>query len=136
MITEANGFPLAITLTGANSHDVTQLLPLLDAIPAIKGKPGRPLQHPKEIYGDRAYFCKTRVQKIIERGIVPRIPKRNAKHGSGLGKNRWVVERFFAWLHVFRRLRVRFERRSDIHEGFLSLACAMICWNGHENSFC
>jgi transposase len=48
-------------------------------------------------------------------------------HGSGLGKIRWVVERTFAWLHAFKRLRTRYERRSDIHLGLLQLACALIC---------
>jgi hypothetical protein len=28
----------------------------------------------------------------------------------------------------FRRLRVRSEKRTDIHEAFLSLVCALICW--------
>jgi transposase len=46
-----------------------------------------------------------------------------------LGRWRWVVERTFAWLNQFRRLRVRYEKRADIHEAFLSLACALICWN-------
>jgi transposase len=45
-----------------------------------------------------------------------------------LGRYRWVVERTLAWLHQFRRLRIRYERRSDIHEAFMSLACALICW--------
>ncbi|MCO8611348.1 IS5/IS1182 family transposase, partial [Burkholderia multivorans] len=26
-------------------------------------------------------------------------------------------------------LRTRFERRADIHEAFLKLACALVCWN-------
>jgi transposase len=39
-----------------------------------------------------------------------------------------VVERTFAWLHQFRRLPIRWERRPDLHEAFLSLACALICW--------
>ena len=39
-----------------------------------------------------------------------------------------VVERTFAWLNQFRRLRVRYEKRADIHEAFLSLGCALICW--------
>ena len=47
---------------------------------------------------------------------------------SGLGRRRWVVERTFAWLNQFRRLRVRYEKRADIHEAFLSLGCALICW--------
>jgi len=33
-----------------------------------------------------------------------------------------------AWLSQFRRLRVRYDKRADIHEAFLSLGCALICW--------
>ncbi|HKR42040.1 MAG TPA: IS5/IS1182 family transposase, partial [Paraburkholderia sp.] len=33
------------------------------------------------------------------------------------------------WLHNFRRLRIRFDRRSDIHEAFLKFACSLVCWN-------
>jgi hypothetical protein len=40
-----------------------------------------------------------------------------------------VVERTFAWLNQFRRLRVRYEKRADIHEAFLALACALVCWS-------
>jgi transposase len=40
---------------------------------------------------------------------------------------RWVVERAFAWLHQFKRLRNRYERRADIHQGLLELACILIC---------
>jgi hypothetical protein len=39
-----------------------------------------------------------------------------------------VVEQTFALLHAFRRLRIRWEVRADIHEAFLKLACALICW--------
>jgi transposase len=35
------------------------------------------------------------------------------------------VERTFAWLNQFRRLRVRYNLRADIHEAFLSLGCAL-----------
>jgi transposase len=56
------------------------------------------------------------------------LAKRNTEHGSGLGRWRWVVERTFAWLNQFRRLRVRYEKRADIHEAFLSVGCALICW--------
>jgi len=53
---------------------------------------------------------------------------RRTAHGSALGRWRWVVERTFAWLSQFRRLRVRYDKRGDIHEAFLSLGCALICW--------
>jgi hypothetical protein len=47
--------------------------------------------------------------------------------------HRWVVEQSFALLHWFRRLRVSWEIREDIHEAFLSLACDIICWRRLAN---
>ncbi|MGZ6662848.1 MAG: transposase, partial [Solirubrobacteraceae bacterium] len=44
------------------------------------------------------------------------------------GRDRWVVERTFAWLHNRRRLLLRTDRRDDIHEDFLAIACRLICW--------
>ena len=117
-------------LTGGNRHDVTQLLPLIEAIPAIRGRRGRPLQRPKRIYGDRGYDhdkYRRQVQQVRALGITPVIARRNTEHGSGLGTKRWPVERTFAWLHNYRRLRIRTERRADIHQALLSLACSMIC---------
>ena len=37
-------------------------------------------------------------------------------------------ERTFAWLNQFCRLRVRYDKRADIHEASFSLGCALICW--------
>ena len=124
--TDANGIPLATTLTGANAHDVTQLIPLVDAIPKIHGRRGK-RRRPKRVQGDRAYDSEPHRQRLRRRGIRPVLAKRNTEHGSGLGVFRWVVERTNSWLHQFRRLRVRFERRPDIHEAFLTLGCILIC---------
>jgi transposase len=51
-----------------------------------------------------------------------------------LGWWRWVVERTFAWLNQFQRLRVRDDKRADIHDAFLSLGCALICWHSLRKS--
>ena len=56
------------------------------------------------------------------------IIRRGTSQGSGLGVYRWVAGQSLALLHWFRRLRIRWEIRDDIHEAFLSLACAIICW--------
>jgi hypothetical protein len=58
--------------------------------------------------------------------ITPVIARRGQEHGSGLGVHHWVVEQTVALLHWFRRLRIRWEIRDDIHEAFLSLACTVI----------
>jgi transposase len=121
--------PVSVSLTGANRNDVTQLLPLVDAIAPIRGTRGRPLRKPKVIYADRGYDSESHRERLRDRGIKPVIAKRRTEHGSGLGKFRWVVERTHSWLHNFRRLRIRFDRRADIHEAFLKLACSLVCWN-------
>jgi transposase len=128
LIVDQSGIPLAYALSGGNRHDVTQLIPLLDRIPAVRGSVGRPRRRPERLVGDRGYDYDRYRKRLRQRGIRPMIARRQTAHGSGLGRFRWVVERTFAWLHQFRRLLVRYERRADIHEAFLALGCCLICW--------
>jgi hypothetical protein len=44
-----------VTLTGGNRNDVTQLIPLVDAVPPIRGRRGRPRRRPRELFADRGY---------------------------------------------------------------------------------
>ncbi|GBH28637.1 hypothetical protein BvRS1_56860 [Burkholderia vietnamiensis] len=129
LIVDAQGIPLAAILTAANCNDITQLDALVEAIPPIRGKRGRPLRKPKIVQGDRAYSSEPHRQRLRERSITPLLAKIGSPHGSGLGKTRWFIERSFAWLHAFRRLKIRYERYAHVHEAFLSLACGLICWN-------
>ncbi|MFJ3745274.1 IS5 family transposase [Streptomyces albidoflavus] len=128
LITDATGIPLAATLTGGNRNDVTQLIPLLQAVPSVRGKRGRPRRRPDVVLADRGYDHDKYRRLAWDLGVKPMIARRGTKHGSGLGTQRWVVERAFAHLHWFRRLRIRWEIRDDIHEAFLTLGCALICW--------
>lgn len=61
-------------------------------------------------------------------GIAARIARYGVESRERRGRWHWVVERTLGWLHRFRRLRIRYERRADIHQAFLSLACSLICW--------
>ncbi|HEY0802725.1 MAG TPA: IS5 family transposase [Steroidobacteraceae bacterium] len=129
LLTEAHGIPLTALLTAANRHDITQLLPLVDAMPPLRGCPGPPVRKPGLIQGDRGYDSQPHRDALRRRGIQSQLARRRTPHGSGLGRTRWVVERTLAWLHRFRRLNMRYERRPCIHEAFLMLGCSMICWN-------
>ena len=128
LICDGRGVPLAIRLTGANRHDSQEALPLVDAIPPLQRERGRPRQRPDCVVADRGYDAGTVRQGLRHRAIRPLVAMRCTAHGSGLGRWRWVVERTFAWLNQFRRLRVRYDKRAEIHEAFLSLGCALICW--------
>jgi transposase len=103
------------------------MIPLVDAIPPVRGRRGRPRRRPKRLFGDRAYHSREGRSELRRRHIQAKIAAPKSPHGSGLGKHRWVVERTIAWLHQYRRLRVRYERRDDIHEAFLAIGCSLIC---------
>jgi transposase len=125
LICDGRGVPLAVRLTAANRNDSQEGLALVDAIPPLHGERGRPRQRPDCVLGDRGYDAAALRRGLRTRHIVPLLAMRRTAHGSGLGRWRWVVERTFAWLSQFRRLRVRYDRRADIHEAFLSLGCAL-----------
>lgn len=127
LITDSAGVPLAISLTGGHRNDVTQLLPLIDGIGPVRGKVGRPRRRADRLFADRGYDFDKYRRELRRRGVEPVIARRGEEHGSGLGAHRWVVERTFAWLHFFRRLRTRWERRPELHEAFMYLGCAIIC---------
>jgi len=136
LLTDAQGVPLSIQLSGAQVHDSQRLRLLVTTIPALRGKAGRPRQRPDIVQGDRAYGSVGHHRWLCSVGITDRLARQGTPHGSGLGKTRWVIERSLSWLHQFRRLRVRYERRADIHEAFLTLGCALICHRTLKNSFC
>jgi transposase len=114
--------------------DGTRLIPLIDRIPPIRGRVGAPKRRPRVVVADKAYHSSDRVVALHIRGITPMLPPRGQPEIRGLGRLRWVVERTLSWLHQFRRLRIRWERRADIHQALLTLAAAIICFrklDGH-----
>jgi transposase len=128
LICGGRGVPLAVRLTAANRNDSQEALALVDAIPPLQGEHGRPRCRPHSVLGDRGYDAETIRHGLRMRRIHPLLAKRHTKQWSGLGRWRWVVERTFAWLNQFRRLRARYDKRADIHQAFLSLGCTLICW--------
>jgi hypothetical protein len=120
------GVPLACRVSAANAHDVTMLLATVAACPLARyGAAGK---RPRQLYADRAYDSDPHEGVLRWVGIDPRFAQRGQPHGSGLGQYRYVVERTIAAVHQNRRLKVRYERRGDIHQAFLTLACIKVCW--------
>jgi transposase len=65
------------------------------------------------VLGDRGYDAAAVRHGLRAGHILPLLAMRRTKHGSGLGPWRWAVERTFAWLNQFRRLRARYDKRAD-----------------------
>ena len=68
LLVESRGVPLSLSLTGANRHDITQLLTLVESIPPVRGKRGRPRQRPEKVQGDRAYDSEPHRRALRKRG--------------------------------------------------------------------
>jgi transposase len=132
IVVDRTGLPLAVTISGANVHDSKLLEVAVDAIPALRlphQQRGRPRKRPKKLHADKGYDYPRCRRALQARGIIPRIARRGIESSERLGRYRWVVERTLSWLNRFRRLKVRYERRSEIHQAFVSLGCALICWH-------
>ncbi len=128
---DRNGIPLAVEHSAANVHDSKMLEETVDAIRPIhgqRGRPGRPRKRPEKLHADKGYDFPRCRKALRKRGIKGRIARRGVDSSERLGRYRWVVERTLSWLNRFRRLEVRYERRDDIHQAFLELGCALICW--------
>ncbi|WP_326579452.1 IS5 family transposase [Streptomyces sp. NBC_00481] len=128
LICDGRGTPLKVITTAANVNDVTQTLALVDGIPPVAGRPGRPRRRPEALLGDKGYDSNPNREELRKRRILPVISRKGAPNIKGMGKLRYVVEQTFALLHHFKRLAVRWERRTELHDAFVSLACSLICW--------
>jgi transposase len=128
ILTDRGGLPLTKLLTAANRHESTVFEQMLDAVPPIKQPNGYRRKRPGKLHADKAYDITRCRQALRRRHIGVRIARKGIDSSERLGRHRWVVERTLSWLSQYRRLRVRDERRADIHHAFLTLGCALICF--------
>lgn len=135
MAVDGNGTPLSVRITGAQRHDSTQAMGLLDDIPPVQGRRGRPRQRPDDAYGDRAYGTPRNREGLRRRHIKDHFARPRTPHGSGLGRVRYVVERTLSWIGQARRLKIRYEKLPSLHRAFHYLQMARICVKVLERGF-
>lgn len=120
-----------MTLSAANVNDHLLLPELLDRVRPLRGRSGPPRHRIKTLIADKGYDYPRVYEELRRRRITGHIPRRGTRDKVTAG--RWIVEQTLALLHQFRRLAIRWERRTDIHHGFLDLAAALICWRRLSN---
>ena len=129
LLVDREGVPLVIRAVAANRSDQLEILPTITSFPAVPGKVGRPPTHPDKLYADAGYDCEPARILLRWLGIEPHIRKRNEKHGSHLGRVRWVVERTISWIKGLRRMRVRYDRSTVSIDAWTTIAAAVVCMN-------
>mgnify|MGYP003854854319 CR=1 FL=1 len=132
LVVEGQGLPLGVLVESAQRSEVRLAEEALRQV-RVPRRVGRPRTRPREVVADRGYDSEALRRRLRARGITPCIPRRkNARARPGRKpdlagyRQRWVVERTFAWLGSFRRLVVRWERRAHLYLALLLLACSLI----------
>jgi transposase len=127
VLSDAAGIPLAAKVGPANRHDSTAFEAMLDAVPGIKRPSGRRRRRPGKLHADKGLRLPALPGRLPQAARQARIARRGVERRDRLGRHRWVVERTLARLKRYRRLAVRHDRRRDIHQAFLTLACCVVC---------
>jgi IS5 family transposase len=135
-VVAAQGLPLGATHTAASEHDRVPVEGLIAALPPIAPPAGYRRTRPDKVQADKGYDVPRCRAFLRRRGSTPRMARRGGASSEKRGRHRWVVDRTQAWLHRFRRLPIRYERREDIHAAFLTLACALICFTARTDGVC
>ncbi|MET7549686.1 hypothetical protein ABZS94_28605 [Streptomyces sp. NPDC005500] len=82
---------------------------MVDGIPPVAGRPGRPRRRPEALLGDKGCASNAHRDELLRRRVLPVISRKGFPNINGMGKLGYVVEQTFALLHHFKRLAVRWE---------------------------
>ena len=128
---DGRGTPLAVVITGANRHDVTQVETVLDHV--VGDHPDPTAEEPQHLCADKAYDSAQARKTIEGRGYTPHVRSRGEERQEKASNpdhraRRWVVEACHSWLNRFRKILVRFEKTDRAYLGLIHLACAIIAW--------
>jgi transposase len=131
VLTDADGIPLVVQVGPANQRDDGKLEDLLEAFPVLTDSDeARTVQvQPRRLLGDRGYGFPHLIEVVHLYGIAAQLAARgkDKEHGSGLGKQRYVVERTMSWWPPFRRITVCWERSKESFQGLHELAACVLC---------
>jgi transposase len=128
VLSDANGLPLLVGLSAANTHDSQALKPMvLGHQTRHDPHRGRHLK-PQRLHADKAYGIPELRKWLRGKRIGVRIARKGIQSGERLGRRRWVIERTMSWLTGYRRLNHRYERHPRSCLAFLGLAAALCCY--------
>ncbi|MFG2236039.1 transposase [Streptomyces sp. NPDC048723] len=122
LITDRNGLPLSLGISGANLHDSRGLEPLVRGHPAHPITPWASTPTADETARRQGIRHNHLRRWLRGRGIRHRIARKGIESSQRLGRHRWVVERTVSWLAGCRRLHRRHERKAEHFLAFVGIA--------------
>lgn len=131
LLTEGHGVPVALTVKGANRHDMKMVRQTIESV--VVERPEPTPEHPQGVCLDKGYDYQEVRDILVEFGFTAHIRSRGEearelKQEAGARARRWVVERTHSWMNRFRRILIRWEKKPENYIGFLHFACALIAF--------
>jgi putative transposase len=129
LLTDGDGVPLSVVVDGANVHDKWLVSPTLNRMAVPRPAPTR--RRKQHFCADKGYDYPD-IRALIETwGYTAHIKSRGEEAAEraripGYRARRWVVERTHSWFNRFRRLLIRWEKKSGNYVAFLHFACAWV----------
>ena len=135
ILTDARGITVGLAVAGAHRNDFKLVQETLDSMPV----PPPPAESDND--GERPNLCLDKGYDYAEvraqvqacgwsAHIRTRGEEKQAKRDiPGYRARRWVVERTHSWMNRFRRLLIRWEKKTENYVAMLHFACA---WHAYR----
>jgi putative transposase len=130
-LTEGQGVPIGLAVAGANRHDMKLVKETLSNI--VVERPHPTPEEKQNVCMDAGYDYEAVRDTLLEFGFTAHIRARGEeakelKQEAGKRARRWVVERTHSWMNRFRRILIRWDKKSENYIAFLHFACALIAF--------
>lgn len=131
LLTEGHGVPMGLAVDGANRHDMKLVQASLAS--SVVTRPEPTAAAPQGLCLDKGYDYDEVRLLLAEFGFTAHIRPRDEEardlaRDANKRARRWVVERTHSWMNRFRRIVVRWEKKSENYLAFLHFACALIAF--------
>lgn len=130
IVTDAHGHPLNFSVSRAHRNDQVNILETIDGI-----RVGQRRRRPKRLGLDKGYDSDPLRRALRRRHIIPVIPYRKNRVKTSRGRppkdrlhrrncrQRWKVERTFAWVNNYQRLDRLLERGQKTYRAWMRVYC-------------
>jgi putative transposase len=122
---------VGLALDGANRHDMKLVRQTIESL--VVERPVPTAEQPQGLCLDKGYDYDEVRAIVQEFGFTAHIRGRGEEAQAltaeaGKKARRWVVERSHSWMHRFRRILVRWDKKPEHSLAFLHFACALIAF--------
>jgi putative transposase len=131
LLTDGGGVPLGVVVDGANRNDFKLAQATLESVPIPRPEPTS--EQEQGLCLDKGYDYEEVRDLLFEFGYTAHIRARGEEaqaiqREAGYKARRWVVERTHSWLNRFRRILIRWEKKTENYLAMLHLACALVTY--------